>query len=155
MSSKTETEQLVTEIHKALNSGSWHSFPDDIYELDEAIIYEDVQLLRAFLPLVGKLRFKNLKEAKAILVSHGYADYGKYLTFESMRVCFDLITLTFMRLGPTRRDELCVLALTSTDANRDKILRLVEDRDILDVEAIKRVLASMDDAPDGLSSGVL
>lgn len=159
MSSRQQVEQLAREIEHAFESGKGYKFGDDPYNLEEAVFSEDFQLLSAFLPVVGKWRLANLMELKKMLQQNGYKDnYGQYLTDDCLSTHIEFLGIVSNNLGIGGYKEmsaLYVLAMTSNEADRERLRYLVGERKIMDVDDLKEALKSMGNAPPAFYSGTL
>lgn len=157
--SNEEAELLSIEIKKAMETTSGYRFSDDEYEVEVAVIMDDIQLLRAFLPLVGKYRMANLKLAKEMLVKHGHSsDYGKHLTYDAMAAYLELAGITYLFTPISEnpdRSELYVLSMTASPVDRKRIAFLVKDRKTVDCGVIKELMKDMDNSSISLTSGNL
>ena len=159
MNSRQEAEQIASQIKQAIESGDGYTFGDDPYNLEEAVVSEDLQLLRAFLPVVGKWRLANLMELKKMLQQNGHEDeYGQYLTDDCLCVHIEFLRFASNNMrasGYKDRAALYVLAMTSDEADRERLRYLVGERKIMDVEELRGALKSMGEAPPPLYSGAL
>lgn len=154
-----EAELLEIEINQAIESCDGYKFSDDPINIEFAVIMEDVQLLKAFLPVVGRWRMANLVAVKKMLERHGYADnYGQYLSDDCIATHVEFIGLVSSHRDfhySTDLPELYVLAIVSNEDDRERLRYLVRERKIIDVAELKAALESMGNTAPPLYSGSL